>query len=60
MMSLKGKKAIVTGGGQSIGKSIVLGLAKAGADIVIQYRSPSSQHQAQSTVDEVKKWGGLR
>jgi glucose 1-dehydrogenase len=36
-MSLQGKVAIVTGGNSGIGKSIVLGLAKAGAGIVIDY-----------------------
>lgn len=36
-MSLKGKVAIVTGGNSGIGKAIVLGLARAGANIVIDY-----------------------
>ena len=36
-MSLKGKIAIVTGGNSGIGKAIALGLAKAGASIVIDY-----------------------
>lgn len=36
-MSLKGKVAIVTGGNSGIGKAIALGLAKAGANIVIDY-----------------------
>ncbi len=36
-MTLHGKVAIVTGGNSGIGKAIVLGLAEAGANIVIDY-----------------------
>jgi len=36
-MALKGKTAIVTGGNSGIGKAIALGLAEAGANIVIDY-----------------------
>lgn len=36
-MSLEGKVAIVTGGNSGIGKSIVLALAREGADLVIDY-----------------------
>ena len=36
-MSLKGKVAIVTGGNSGIGKAIALALARAGANIVIDY-----------------------
>lgn len=38
-MNLEGKVAIVTGGNSGIGKSIVLALAKQGANIVIDYLS---------------------
>jgi glucose 1-dehydrogenase len=38
-MSLEGKIAIVTGGNSGIGKAIALGLAKAGANLVIDYVS---------------------
>jgi glucose 1-dehydrogenase len=36
-MTLEGKVAIVTGGNSGIGKAVVLGLAQAGANIVIDY-----------------------
>jgi 3-oxoacyl-[acyl-carrier protein] reductase len=35
MVDLKGKVAIVTGGGRGIGKEIALNLARAGADVVV-------------------------
>jgi NAD(P)-dependent dehydrogenase (short-subunit alcohol dehydrogenase family) len=38
MFSLKGKVAVITGGGRGIGKFIAHGLAEAGADVVIASR----------------------
>src|ERR1043166_8877237 len=38
-LGLKGKKAIVTGGGRGIGKAIARELAKEGVDVVIIARS---------------------
>ena len=43
LFSLKGKTAIVTGGGRGIGQVVALGLSKAQADIVILSRSDASQ-----------------
>ena len=42
-MNLKGKVAIVTGGSRGIGKGIAIELAKAGACVVINYKSNDRQ-----------------
>lgn len=55
-MDLKNKKAIITGGNQGIGKGISIALAKAGAEIVLQYRA--AEDKAQATLKEIKKLGG--
>ncbi|MEO8411325.1 MAG: SDR family NAD(P)-dependent oxidoreductase, partial [Propionivibrio sp.] len=39
MGQLVGKRALVTGGGQGIGKAIAVGLLEAGCDVVISYFS---------------------
>ena len=53
--NLSGKTALITGGGQGIGKSIVLALAKAGADVIINFRSNTKL--ADETAEEVKSLG---
>jgi glucose 1-dehydrogenase len=55
-MSLEGKVALVTGSSQGIGQGIVLRLAKAGADVVINYRS--HPEGAEETLEQVKAIGG--
>lgn len=51
LMPLKGKVAIVTGGNSGIGASIVLELAKQGANLVIDYRSnPAATNELERQV----------
>lgn len=53
-LSLAGKVAVVTGGSRGIGRSIVLGLAEAGADVVIASRT---KEDVDRTVEEVNACG---
>jgi glucose 1-dehydrogenase len=55
-MNLEGKVALVTGSSQGIGQSIVLRLAQAGADVVINYRS--HPEGAEETLAKVQAIGG--
>jgi 3-oxoacyl-[acyl-carrier protein] reductase len=52
---LKGKAAIVTGSSSGIGASVALGLARRGADVVINYSK--SAKEADAVAAEVKKTG---
>jgi len=57
MNSLKGKKALVTGGGSGIGKAISLELASLGAEVLVHYfRSADS---AREVVEAIKASGGV-
>lgn len=53
-LSLEGKVALVTGGSRGLGRAMVLGLAKAGADVVIASRKLDSCEQV---ADEVRALG---
>ena len=50
---LTGRKALVTGGATGIGKGIALGLAAAGADVALTYRS----HQPEETLAAIEGMG---
>ena len=49
--SLEGKRALVTGGSRGIGRAVALELGRAGADVVVGYRS--EQGEAEAVASEV-------
>ncbi len=53
--SLLGKNAVVTGGSRGIGAAIAIGLAEAGADIVLTYREQNAQ--AHEVVKKIEALG---
>ena len=57
-MSLKGRRALVTGGSRGIGAACVLALAKEGADILINYTSESSKSKSEDIAKQVEQLGG--
>lgn len=54
MFSLKGKVAVVTGGSRGFGKAIALGLAEAGADVVVASRT---QADLDKVAEEIRSGG---
>lgn len=56
MISLKGRRAVVTGGSRGIGAATALLFAEAGADVVIGYRSRRAD--ADGVVEKLRSFGG--
>lgn len=54
LFDLKGKVAIVTGGGRGLGKFIAIGLAEAGADVVVASRK---LEKCEDTAEELRALG---
>jgi NAD(P)-dependent dehydrogenase (short-subunit alcohol dehydrogenase family) len=54
-LDLTGRRALVTGGGQGVGRGIALGFAAAGADVVV---NDIDLERAEAVVDEVRGLGG--
>jgi pteridine reductase len=55
-MDPRGKSALVTGGAHRVGGVLSRALARAGAQVVVNYRSSAAA--AQRTVDEIREAGG--
>ncbi|MYE86844.1 MAG: SDR family NAD(P)-dependent oxidoreductase, partial [Gammaproteobacteria bacterium] len=51
---LDGQVAVVTGGGRGIGEGLALGLAEAGADVVVAARRT---HEIEAVADKVRALG---
>ena len=54
-MNLNGKAALITGGAHRLGRAFALGLARDGADVIVNYHA--SADDAERTVEEIRALG---
>jgi len=54
LIDLKGRRALVTGGGRGIGRAIALAIADAGADVAVASRS---MHEIEGVAGEIQGRG---
>jgi 3-oxoacyl-[acyl-carrier protein] reductase len=55
LFDLSGRTALVTGGSRGIGRAACLGFARAGADVVVHYRSLAAE--AEAVAEEIRSLG---
>ena len=55
-MSLQDKNVLITGAGVRIGRALALGVARAGAQVVLHYYH--SAVQAQEVLTQIQEFGG--
>src|SRR2546425_8677846 len=53
--ALSGQTALVTGGSRGIGRGIAIGLARCGANVVVNYRDAAGA--AAQVVNEIERYG---
>jgi NAD(P)-dependent dehydrogenase (short-subunit alcohol dehydrogenase family) len=57
LIDLSGRRALVTGGGRGIGRSIALALARAGADVAVSSRTPAEIESVAAELDRLGAHG---
>lgn len=57
LISLEGRRALVTGGGRGIGRSIALALANAGADVAVAARSKAELETVANEINALSRRG---